>query len=280
MFRNKRAFTLVELLVVIAIIAVLMAIVLPALRAAKEHAAMVQELAASRQLVQAYVGYALDNDERLLVGHQKGGSATNERGEALANPEAASRYPWRLVAYIDHGMQGSIFVNGQYQATKDLSAIGDYHETYQRYMWEYYVSLYPSFGMNLGYVGGSRDRNGNRTHSEEMEGCLKRLSNAVQSSRLIVFGSARSASEQPGTYMQGYFKLMAPRMPSTSWASSYKNVQAAQQWGYVSPRWNDNAVFSHLDGHSELLDTDAMRDMTRWSNKAAMKNDPDWDPES
>ena len=62
----KRAFTLIELLVVIAIIALLLAIILPALQSAKLQATRVVCMTRERGLVEAYRLYADDNDEWLV----------------------------------------------------------------------------------------------------------------------------------------------------------------------------------------------------------------------
>ena len=64
----RKGFTLIELLVVIAIIAILAAMLLPALAAAKERARRVACLNNERQFVLAAHLYAGDNDEKLPAG--------------------------------------------------------------------------------------------------------------------------------------------------------------------------------------------------------------------
>jgi len=66
--RSKKAFTLIELLVVIAIIAVLMAILMPALNRAREQGKRAVCLNNLRQLVLAWNLYADDNDGKLING--------------------------------------------------------------------------------------------------------------------------------------------------------------------------------------------------------------------
>ena len=67
MIRTK-GFTLIELLVVIAIIALLMAVILPSLRAAKELASGAVCVSNQRQLCLAWLSYAEDNDSYIVGG--------------------------------------------------------------------------------------------------------------------------------------------------------------------------------------------------------------------
>ena len=74
--RRPVAFTIVELLIVIAIIAVLMSILVPALRAAKEQASGAVCLVNQRGLIQPYILYTYDNRDYIVggdtIGYQSG----------------------------------------------------------------------------------------------------------------------------------------------------------------------------------------------------------------
>ncbi len=65
---KKKGFTLIELLVVIAIIALLLAVMLPSLRAAKELASGAVCLSNQKNLCLSWVAYAEDNNSNLVGG--------------------------------------------------------------------------------------------------------------------------------------------------------------------------------------------------------------------
>ena len=71
--RKSRAFTLIELLVVIAIIAVLMAILMPALNRVKEQGKRAACLGNTKQLALCWIMYADDNDGKIVNGEAYGG---------------------------------------------------------------------------------------------------------------------------------------------------------------------------------------------------------------
>ncbi len=65
---RRQAFTLIELLVVIAVIAILMAILMPSLKIAREQARGITCLANQRSLAQAYIMYADENGGSICGG--------------------------------------------------------------------------------------------------------------------------------------------------------------------------------------------------------------------
>jgi prepilin-type N-terminal cleavage/methylation domain-containing protein/prepilin-type processing-associated H-X9-DG protein len=68
--KKNKGFTLVELLVVISIIALLMAVLLPALAKARTQAKRISCLSGLRQLVTAWMAYAENNDGKIVNGGQ------------------------------------------------------------------------------------------------------------------------------------------------------------------------------------------------------------------
>ena len=70
LMRKGKQFTLIELLVVIAIIAVLAALLLPALAQAKEKSRRVVCMAGFKQQLVGVIGYAGDRDGELLPGYR------------------------------------------------------------------------------------------------------------------------------------------------------------------------------------------------------------------
>ena len=112
-----KGFTLIELLVVIAVISLLIALLIPALRAAREQGQRAVCMSNLRQLTLAWIAYAEEHDSKLVFGspmsrgalsdHFTGGEIEiNEgwlgrafrypesRSELLENPDKGALWPW------------------------------------------------------------------------------------------------------------------------------------------------------------------------------------------
>jgi prepilin-type N-terminal cleavage/methylation domain-containing protein/prepilin-type processing-associated H-X9-DG protein len=90
---RKNGFTLIELLVVISIIALLMAIIMPALGKARCMSKRIRCAAGMKQISIAFMNYGIDNKDRIIKASKVMGSS---------NP-----WIWALLPYIDGNSQKS-----------------------------------------------------------------------------------------------------------------------------------------------------------------------------
>lgn len=262
----RAGFTLLELLVVIAVIALMTGILLPSLAGARTQARAAVEMAGVRQLMQGYIGYAMDSRGRLILGHvDEVVELTDDMGNPLSPAEVSKRWPWRLVGWVGGGVRGTILVNERANALADR----------QMPMWTYMVSLTPSFGLNYFNLGGDMTGGG----ANNTTGVLRELDHAIAPDRMLVFAGSRFAGESGP--VQGYFKIVAPtrafEYSAMGWTqSTFKARGEPGAWGYVDARANGRVVTGQLDGHCDLLSIEQLRDMRRWSNVAMLQGDPDW----
>ncbi|MGD0572550.1 MAG: prepilin-type N-terminal cleavage/methylation domain-containing protein [Sedimentisphaerales bacterium] len=98
--KNFKGFTLVELLVVIAIIALLMAVLLPALAKARTQAKRIVCLGNLRQLVTAWMAYAENNDGKIVNGGQAL-SGTGAKYSLVTEPFWCTGFPTTAINGFD-----------------------------------------------------------------------------------------------------------------------------------------------------------------------------------
>jgi len=102
---NKRkAFTLIELLVVIAIIAILMAILMPALNRAREQGKRAMCVGNLKQLTLAWIMYADENDAKIVNGAPLGRAGFADPGNP--SPLHDNEIPWVGKCFSDSYQSG------------------------------------------------------------------------------------------------------------------------------------------------------------------------------
>lgn len=250
---RKKAFTLVELLIVITVIGVLVGLSLPVLGKMVEGGQKAAEIFAARSLISGFLSYSADNNNSCMPGYfdPGPGAVKDGQGKDIEKALARSRYAWRIAPYIGYDTDRVLLVNNTKAAPKKDS---DYH---------YLVSIYTSLGMNTTFVGGdwsvdplvsALDRRANR------DGLfyLSNVNQAASPRQMIVFASA--FTEERG-FVPGNSRVFPPPM-------------RAGKASRIDYRYNGKAIVACLDGHVEMLDESQMKDMRRWSNRAARENNP------
>jgi prepilin-type N-terminal cleavage/methylation domain-containing protein len=120
MNKSKTGFTLIELLVVIAIIAILAAILLPVLSAARLRALQTECTNNKKQLGLAWLMYAGDNQEKLAINSDPNVFSTTYYPQGSTSPSWIGDQPPLDWTFHQWNTNTSYLVNDQY------SLLGDY----------------------------------------------------------------------------------------------------------------------------------------------------------
>lgn len=256
----RKAFTLIELLVVISIIALLIAILLPALGAARESARSAQCLSRVRQLAIAATAYSVDNKDQFPPNNRKLGS-TNV---------------WftYIVGYLPSDMQTGLAGEGEiFACPNDEGSI----RTYNMNMW----------ASSNGFVGPS-----NETLSPKI-GVAGTLFDAGvnKGSEMILVGEGFSIFNVPGRGFANTWRFgdlgdtPGERFagPITGVPSGRYGVTLPTQINWTLHGSNDDVTvaagsthFAYVDGHAgvsqlnELVDSSGVSTLKAlWSPKDA-----------
>ncbi len=273
---SRSGFSLVEILAVIAIFGILSGIVIAGVDKVRSSAQTSAETAAARSIIQAYLMTPIDNNGRFMMGYGDAGKTLYPEGFSAITSDAedAKRYPLRLAPLLEDNLE-TLFAGDDLRYYDEIASGNPYA-----------ASLNPTFGMNSIFVGGHYDgriydpgyepNKWSRDQTQLPDDFwVLRPANAYNPAMMIVFASSISSSPVDYSEQVGFHRIVPPSFPSgTAWGNYDPDIPASM--GYVSLENGGKTVAAHLDGHVELLAEDQLRDMRRWSNQAAMYDDPDF----
>jgi prepilin-type processing-associated H-X9-DG protein len=281
---RRVAFTLVELLVVIGVIALLMAILLPALSRARRSARQLRAMSDLRQMLIGYTQYHVEHRGALLWGYTPPTvngipiTVTDPRsGHAFGMP-VADRYPWRLAPYCSD-VWAILHAHGEVPPLPRASdspaeALGK----------AYTLSLNPTFGINSVYVGGHaggvfRGFDGPSGDAPNAGAHVAfRASEVRQSSTLIVFAESQARNAPMADPESGLHFVTPPRAAGQRWKVEGGKIviTSGMITGVPQGRFGSRAVVGFFDGHVEARLPAELEDMRLWAPRAD-REDYDFD---
>jgi prepilin-type N-terminal cleavage/methylation domain-containing protein/prepilin-type processing-associated H-X9-DG protein len=237
MQNRKSGFTLIELLVVIAIIAILAAMLLPALSKAKTKAQGILCMNNTKQLMLAWQMYNVDNNDHIVMSFH----GVQARGGAIAADKNAA--PW-VVGWLDWDVGNSDNTNTLFLTDDKFARLGKYvgkNKNIFRCPADNYLS---PVQRSRGWTERARSLSGN-------------------------IGVGDGNAERDGGPWEGIYKHIKKTSeflypgPAETWVFLDEHPCSINDAGFFNPRissWIDQpasyhngaAGFAFADGHSEI----------------------------
>lgn len=242
--QKRRGFTLIELLVVIAIIAILMSILMPALKRAKEQGKRAACLSNMKSLVLVWLMYADDNDDRIVNGEADNESPPGEIRISTTTIHRGELY------WVGHDWDTNYMSGGQLPTDQQIRAIR-------------LGALYPYCKTEKLYRCSTGIRGEMRTYSivDSMNG-LARAGTingtvGVRVDRTVLWVKKKTEISVPGPAYRIVF-LDEGRVTPDSYATHYQN-----------PRWWDPPFVRHGDG-TNVAFADGRSDYWKYKGKKTL----------
>ncbi len=279
MRRPRPAFTLIELLVVVSIIALLLAILLPSLKNARNQAKGVLCLTHLRQLSHGWHMYADENSDICIPGRyakEPGGKSNPDNWYEIGN---GMKYRPRWVATM--GKQVGIFAFNQPKTSEDRQ---DYASPVYAcpMVPEWTDERNAAYGYNHQFLGNARKTSGQFHNFPVNRSRIRSFAGTVLAADCLGTAAGVAANERvpyqnDGTDMAAKgnhgWTLDPPRLTATS---DRGTGDPGSPRTAVDPRHQEKTNVIFCDGHGEVITPEALGYRIRPSGAFA---DVDGDPE-